>query len=106
MRKRLRRFSSTEASRRSVTTPSQCNRVTRTTYIKLAQIISSGDGLFPGELVDEFKKCRDQVPAENFDVVKRTIEHDLGRPLNEVFQSIDSTELAAASITQVTGQPA
>ena len=47
------------------------------------------------------KKCRDQVPAEDFDVVKRTIERDLGRPINEVFQSIDSTELAAASIAQV-----
>ena len=29
VRKRLRRFSSTEASRRSITTPPQCNRVTR-----------------------------------------------------------------------------
>ena len=29
------------------------------TYIKLGQIISSGDGLFPPELVAEFKKCRD-----------------------------------------------
>src|SRR5690606_32953036 len=32
------------------------------TYIKLAQIISSGEGLFPQELVAETKKCRDQVP--------------------------------------------
>ena len=36
------------------------------TYIKLGQIISSGEGLFPSELVEEFKKCRDQVPAEPF----------------------------------------
>ena len=38
------------------------------TYIKLGQIISSGEGIFPEELVDEFKKCRDQVPPEPFDV--------------------------------------
>ena len=31
------------------------------TYIKLGQIISAGEGLFPPELVSEFKKCRDQV---------------------------------------------
>ena len=33
------------------------------TYIKLGQIISSGQGIFPDELVAEFTKCRDQVPA-------------------------------------------
>ena len=36
------------------------------TYIKLGQIISSGEGIFPAELVVEFKKCRDQVPPEPF----------------------------------------
>lgn len=71
------------------------------TYIKLAQIISSGEGLFPEELVEEFKRCRDQVPAEPFEVVRRTVEEDLGAPLEEVFASFDTTPLAAASIAQV-----
>ena len=39
------------------------------TYIKLGQILSSGEGIFPEELVTEFKKCRDQVPPEPWDVV-------------------------------------
>ena len=71
------------------------------TYIKLGQIISSGEGLFPPELVDEFKKCRDQVPAETFDVVRRTVEEELGRALEDVFESFERTPLAAASIAQV-----
>ena len=71
------------------------------TYIKLGQIISSGEGLFPPELVEEFKRCRDQVPAEPFDDVRRTVEEDLGRPLEDVFESFDETPLAAASIAQV-----
>ncbi len=71
------------------------------TYIKLGQIISSGEGLFPAELVAEFKKCRDQVPAEPFDVVKLTVEQDLGARLDDVFASFDETPLAAASIAQV-----
>ena len=50
-------------------------------YIKLGQIVSSGQGLFPPELVDEFKRCRDQVPAEPFPVVRRVVEEDLGKPL-------------------------
>ncbi len=71
------------------------------TYIKLGQIISSGEGLFPAELVEEFKKCRDQVPAEPFAVVKLTVEQDLGGRLEDIFQSFDETPLAAASIAQV-----
>ena len=36
-------------------------------YVKLGQIISGGEGLFPDELVTEFKLLRDQVPPEPFD---------------------------------------
>ena len=70
-------------------------------YIKLGQIISSGEGLFPSQLVAEFKKCRDQVPAEPFTTVRRTIEEDLAARLEDVFSSFEPTPLAAASIAQV-----
>ncbi len=81
------------------------------TYIKLGQIISSGEGLFPEELVEEFKKCRDQVPAEPFSAVRATVESELGCALEDVFASFERTPLAAASIAQVhaatlrTGEP-
>ena len=71
------------------------------TYIKLGQIISSGEGLFPTELVDEFKRCRDQVPAESFDRVRLVVEQDLGAQIEQVFARFDTTALAAASIAQV-----
>ncbi|MCC6434652.1 MAG: AarF/ABC1/UbiB kinase family protein [Acidimicrobiales bacterium] len=71
------------------------------TYIKLGQIISSGEGLFPAELVNEFRLLRDQVPAEEFDAVRRVVEEDLGRPLEAVFSRFERTPLAAASIAQV-----
>ncbi|MFM7094797.1 MAG: ABC1 kinase family protein [Actinomycetota bacterium] len=102
VRKKLRRFASPEESRAVLSL--RLRRAIETlgpTYIKLAQIISSGEGLFPAELVNEFKRCRDQVPAEPFDVVQRTIERDLGARLNDVFVHIDTTPLAAASIAQV-----
>ncbi len=73
------------------------------TYIKLAQIVSSGRGLFPDELVDEFKRCRDQVPPEPFAMVRETVEAELGSPLEEVFSSFDEDCLASASIAQVHG---
>ncbi len=71
------------------------------TYIKLGQIISSGQGLFPDELVAEFTKCRDQVPAEPFSVVRQVVEEDLGQTIEDAFASFDREPLAAASIAQV-----
>ncbi len=71
------------------------------TYIKLGQIISSGEGLFPAELVSEFKLLRDRVPPEAFEDVRAVVEEDLGRPLEEVFSSFEREPVAAASIAQV-----
>ncbi len=70
-------------------------------YIKLGQIVSSGQGLFPDELVDEFATLRDRVQPETFAAVRAVVEADLGRPLAEVFSSFERRPLAAASIAQV-----
>src|ERR1700730_5204434 len=71
------------------------------TYIKLGQIISSGEGIFPEELVAEFRLLRDKVPPERWVDVRRIIESELGPPLEAVFAHVDETPLAAASIAQV-----
>jgi ubiquinone biosynthesis protein len=71
------------------------------TYIKLGQILSSGEGLFPAELVTEFRLLRDRVPAESFDTVRSVVEADLGETIEEVFSEFDRVPLAAASIAQV-----
>ncbi len=70
-------------------------------YIKLGQILSSGKGIFPDELVGEFKTLRDQVKPEPWPVVEQVLLEDLGRPIDQVFASFDRTALAAASIAQV-----
>lgn len=71
------------------------------TYVKLGQILSSGQGIFPEALVDEFKLLRDHVPAEPFEAVRRIVEEDLGQPLEQVFKEFATEPLAAASIAQV-----
>jgi ubiquinone biosynthesis protein len=102
LRKVARRFATEEASRADLS-----RRLRRAaerlgaTFIKLGQIISSGEGLFPAELVAEFKLCRDQVPAEPFETVRRVVESDLGARLEDVFTSFEPTPIAAASIAQV-----
>ena len=71
------------------------------TYIKLGQIISSGEGLFPAELVGEFKYLRDRVTPESWEDVRAVVEADLGQPIEEIFAAFEHEPLAAASIAQV-----
>ena len=70
-------------------------------YVKLGQIVSGGEGLFPDELVSEFKLLRDQVPPEPFAEVRAVVEIDLGGSISELFEWFDETPIAAASIAQV-----
>ncbi len=102
LRKKFHRYATPEAGRSDIS--ARLRRAVERlgpTYIKLGQIISSGEGLFPAELVSEFKQCRDQVPAEPFDTVRTVVEDDLGVPLEHIFSSFDTSPLAAASIAQV-----
>ena len=71
------------------------------TYVKLGQIVSAFEGLFPDELVAEFKKLRDQVPPEPFSAIRAVVEADLHTRLEGVFARFEEVPLAAASIAQV-----
>ena len=71
------------------------------TYVKLGQIISAFEGLFPDELVNEFKKLRDQVAPEPFGEICALVEEELGRPMSAVFSEFTEIPIAAASIAQV-----
>ncbi len=73
------------------------------TYIKLGQILSSGEGIFPEEIVSQFRLLRDRVPPESFDTVRRIVEAELAGPLDGTFAEFDRTPIAAASIAQVHG---
>jgi len=67
----------------------------------LGQIIASSPGLFPEEYSEEFQKCLDRVPAFTFDEVRRIVRSETGNSIDDVFQSVEETPLAAASIAQV-----
>jgi ubiquinone biosynthesis protein len=71
------------------------------TFIKVGQIASTRADLLPRPLVEELTRLQDQVPPFPFEAVRRTIEHDFGRPLDEIFSRFEEQPLAAASVAQV-----
>ena len=71
------------------------------TFIQIGQIASTRADLLPGPLVDELVALQDRVPAFPFEQVRRTIESDLGRPLEDVFADFETLPIAAASVAQV-----
>lgn len=73
------------------------------TYVKLAQLVASSEGMFPDAYCVEFRKCLDRVPPFSIDEVKATLREELGRDPSEVFAELEEKPLASASIAQVHG---
>ncbi len=71
------------------------------TFIKLGQVLSTRPDLVPAKLATELSKLQQHVPPFPFGQVRATIERELGRPLNEVFERLEHESLAAGSIGQV-----
>ncbi len=70
-------------------------------FIKLAQLLSSRPDLITGRYADELRKLQDRVPPFPAEEAKKTIESELGAPINNVFDRFDEVPTAAASIAQV-----
>ncbi|PON71136.1 Protein kinase [Parasponia andersonii] len=73
------------------------------TYVKLGQFIASAPTLFPPDYVKEFQNCFDRAPSVPFDEIKRILREELGRPIESVYEYVDPTPIASASIAQVHG---
>ncbi|XP_045828331.1 uncharacterized aarF domain-containing protein kinase At5g05200, chloroplastic isoform X2 [Trifolium pratense] len=73
------------------------------TYIKLGQFIASAPTLFPAEYVQEFQNCFDRAPPVPFEEIQSILRKELGKPIESVYEYVDPTPLASASIAQVHG---
>jgi len=72
-----------------------------TTYIKFGQLLSNRNDLLPQPLVDELAKLQDTVPPIPEAGIRRTLEREFGKPLEEVFPEFNIRPVASASIAQV-----
>ena len=70
-------------------------------FIKLGQLMSTRADIFPPEYIEEFTKLQDQVPPVPFSDIRRVIEQELRRPLEEIFEEFTPKSMAAASVAQV-----
>ncbi len=70
-------------------------------YVKLAQLIASSEGMFPDAYCLEFQKCLDHVPPFSSADVERTVREELGKPSQEIFGSLEEQPMASASMAQV-----
>jgi len=70
------------------------------TYVKLGQVLSLRKDLLPDVVTDELRNLLSDLPPVDFDKIRVVIEDDLGRPVEEIFASIDESPLGSASIAQ------
>lgn len=71
------------------------------TFVKLGQILATRPDLFGPEWISEFEKLQSQAPPLDFGELRPQIEEDLGAPLEEIFEEVETKPLAAASMAQV-----
>lgn len=71
------------------------------TFIKLGQVLSTRPDVLPRAFTDEFRKLQDEVPALPAEEMRRQIQRQLDRPVEEMFREFVAEPIAAASIAQV-----
>lgn len=71
------------------------------TFIKFAQVLSNRGDLLPDALITEFEKLQSTVPPFSSERARQIIERELGKNLDELFESFEDVPIGSASIGQV-----
>ena len=69
--------------------------------IKLGQFFSTRVDVLPQAVTRELAGLQDEVQPEDFAALRQEAETEFGRPLEEIYESLEETPLAAASLGQV-----
>jgi ubiquinone biosynthesis protein len=71
------------------------------TFIKLGQLLSTRPDVVGRDLANELKQLQTCTPADSPEIVRKTVETELGQTLDELFAEFDLVPIASASVGQV-----
>ena len=71
------------------------------TFIKLGQILSTRPDLVGVKLAEEFQQLQANAPSDPPKDIRKLIESELGKPVEQLFASFEPEAMASASIGQV-----
>lgn len=72
-----------------------------TTFIKLGQTLSTYPELIGFDLADELSLLQESAPVDNYETVKKIVENEFSKPIDEIFDEFSEEPIASASIGQV-----
>ncbi|MCH4209100.1 ABC1 kinase family protein [Bifidobacterium sp.] len=71
------------------------------TFVKVGQMLSMRSEILPQPFCDELAKLRADADPMPYLTVLETLTREYGRPVEEIFEHIDTTPLGSASLAQV-----
>ncbi|XP_027700516.1 uncharacterized aarF domain-containing protein kinase 1 isoform X3 [Vombatus ursinus] len=90
-----------EVHRRSAERLRELCCANRGTFIKVGQHLGALDYLLPEEYTSTLKVLHSQAPQSSMQEIQQVIREDLGKEIQDLFQSFEDTPLGAASLAQV-----
>ncbi len=70
-------------------------------FIKVGQALSTRPDLIRRDWLDELTKLQDDLPSFDHAIALRTVEEELGAPVEQLFEDFPDAPVAAASLGQV-----
>ena len=71
------------------------------TYVKFGQVLSTRPDIVPHEYIAALESLQDQTEPFSFAEVEKIVQDELGGRLSKMFETFESTPIAAASLGQV-----